>query len=166
MLAVVAVCALSDLLLIGLGVAGLGTLVQREPVLLGIARWGGALFLAGYGALAARRALATHTSRRGRRALSRRAAILACLGFTYLNPHCWLDTVVLIGALSAQQPDGRATSSAPGPAPPASPGSSRSATARACSRRCSRAAPGGCSTAGIAAVMWSLALALVLRPPA
>ena len=42
---VVAVCAISDVLLIGIGVAGLGALVQREPLLLAIARWGGAAFL-------------------------------------------------------------------------------------------------------------------------
>jgi L-lysine exporter family protein LysE/ArgO len=102
-LEVVLVCALSDLLLITIGVAGLGALVQREPVLLAIARWGGAAFLALYGVLAARRAWAGERLAAGGGApLSRRAAVLACLGFTYLNPHCWLDTVVLVGALSAQ----------------------------------------------------------------
>lgn len=105
--AVVAVCALSDLLLITLGVAGLGALVQAHTTLLQAARWGGAAFLVGYGVVAARRALSPHTLATGAGgALSRRQAIVACLGFTYLNPHCWLDTVVLIGSLSAQQPDG------------------------------------------------------------
>jgi L-lysine exporter family protein LysE/ArgO len=37
---------------------------------------------------------------------SRRAAVAACLAFTYLNPHCWLDTVVLLGSIAAQQPAG------------------------------------------------------------
>ncbi len=106
-LAVVLVCALSDVLLISLGVAGLGTLVRNSPALLALTRWGGALFLAVYGLVAARRALGDHTltpSDDG--PMSRRAAITACLAFTYLNPHCWLDTVVLLGSISAQQPDG------------------------------------------------------------
>ena len=106
-LAVVLVCALSDALLITLGVAGLGALVQQSPALLHVARYGGATFLFGYGVLAARRAwragamvLPPST------ALSLRAAIATCLAFTYLNPHCWLDTVVLVGSISSQQPDG------------------------------------------------------------
>ena len=107
-LAVVLVCAVSDALLITLGVAGLGTLVKQSPVLLQVARWGGAAFLFAYGVIAARRALAG-----GAMALppstpmSLRAAIATCLAFTYLNPHCWLDTVVLVGSMSSQQPDGQ-----------------------------------------------------------
>jgi L-lysine exporter family protein LysE/ArgO len=104
-LAVVLVCAVSDALLITLGIAGLGALVQRSPVMLEVARWGGALFLIGYGLLAARRAFAAHTlTVRDEPPLSLRAAIATCLAFTYLNPHCWLDTVVLLGAVASQQP--------------------------------------------------------------
>ena len=70
-------------------------------------RWGGAAFLVAYGVIAARRAwageqLALHDAA----PLTLRAAVAACLAFTYLNPHCWLDTVVLLGAISAQQPAG------------------------------------------------------------
>jgi L-lysine exporter family protein LysE/ArgO len=109
-LAVVLVCAFSDALLITLGVAGLGTLVQRSPTLLLIARYGGALFLIGYGALAARRALGrTALAASAEAPLTLRAAIAACLAFTYLNPHCWLDTVVLLGSISSQQPAGTRT---------------------------------------------------------
>jgi L-lysine exporter family protein LysE/ArgO len=104
-LAVVLVCALSDVLLITLGVAGLGALVQTSPVLLQVARWGGAAFLFAYGVVAARRAIAgEHLALQATTPLSLRAAVAACLAFTYLNPHCWLDTVVLLGAISAQQP--------------------------------------------------------------
>jgi len=106
-LAVVLVCALSDALLITLGVAGLGTLVQGQPTLLAVARWGGAAFLAVYGTLAAWRAFGTarlHAA--GGASTSLRAAVTTCLAFTYLNPHCWLDTVVLLGSISAQQPTG------------------------------------------------------------
>ena len=105
-LAVVLVCALSDALLITLGVAGLGSLVRRSPTLLTIARYGGATFLVVYGLLAARRALHTESMTAAADApLSLRAAIAACLAFTYLNPHCWLDTVVLLGSIASQQPE-------------------------------------------------------------
>jgi len=106
-LAVVLVCAVSDALLITLGVAGLGTLVQRSPVLLTIARYGGAAFLVGYGLLAAGRALRSESmTTAADTPLSLHAAIAACLAFTYLNPHCWLDTVVLLGSIASQQPEG------------------------------------------------------------
>ncbi len=106
-LPVVLVCALSDVLLISLGVAGLGRWVQAQPALLEITRWGGAAFVLGYGLLAARRALSPHTlAVQGQAVGDLRAALAACLAFTYLNPHCWLDTVVLLGSISAQQPDG------------------------------------------------------------
>jgi len=107
-LAVVLVCALSDALLITLGVAGLGTLVKQSPLLLQLARYGGAAFLFGYGALAARRAwTASAMVMPPSTPLSLHAALATCLAFTYLNPHCWLDTVVLIGSISSQQPEGQ-----------------------------------------------------------
>lgn len=106
-LPVVLVCALSDALLISLGVAGLGRWVQEHPVLIAVTRWGGAGFLVAYGLLAARRALSPHAlSLQGAAVGDLRAALAACLAFTYLNPHCWLDTVVLLGSISAQQPEG------------------------------------------------------------
>ena len=121
-LPVVLVCALSDMLLIGLGVSGFGTLIQDSPVLLTLARWGGALFLIVYGMLAARRALGRHTLTNAEGTAGAmplqggspdpddlRAVLATCLAFTYLNPHCWLDTVVLLGAVSAQQPAGERT---------------------------------------------------------
>ena len=106
-LAVVLVCAVSDALLITLGVAGLGALVQGHPSLLAVARFGGAAFLVVYGALAARRAFGSETLAASiGTPMSLRAAITTCLAFTYLNPHCWLDTVVLLGSISSQQPEG------------------------------------------------------------
>ena len=102
-LAVVLVCAISDALLITLGVAGLGTLVQQSPLMLKAARYGGAAFLFVYGLLAARRAFAGESlGAAAAEPMSLRAAIVTCLAFTYLNPHCWLDTVVLIGSLSSR----------------------------------------------------------------
>jgi L-lysine exporter family protein LysE/ArgO len=89
-------------LLIVAGVAGLGTLVAASPVLITGVTIGGVLFLLGYAGLAFRRALdpgALHAARGGVTGL--KAAVMACLAFTFLNPHVYLDTVVLLGGLSA-----------------------------------------------------------------
>jgi L-lysine exporter family protein LysE/ArgO len=98
---VVAVCALSDLVLILLGVAGVGVLVQHAPVGLTALRWLGAAFLVAYGLLALRRAVAggrLDVPAAGGRS---RAAVLATgLAFTWLNPHVYLDTVLLLGAVA------------------------------------------------------------------
>ncbi|MFG6457292.1 LysE/ArgO family amino acid transporter [Roseateles sp. BYS96W] len=103
--AVVAVCTLSDWLLIALGVFGLGSLIQRSPLLLDLFRYGGAAFLLGYAALAARRAWrpAVGLTASGP-ATSLGATLSAAFAFTYLNPHVYLDTVVLLGGLGARQP--------------------------------------------------------------
>lgn len=104
--AIVAVCLLADVALIGAGVAGLGAVVQRHDGVLGVVRYGGALFLLSYAALALRRALApaSMSVEADATRLSLQAAIAAALGFTFLNPHVYLDTVVLLGAIGAQQP--------------------------------------------------------------
>ncbi len=108
-LPVVLVCSLSDALLISLGILGLSVLVQNSPGLLAVARWGGAAFLLAYAVMSARRALRPDAlATGGPPALQLGAAIAACLAFTYLNPHTWLDTVVLVGSLGAQQPPGQA----------------------------------------------------------
>ena len=98
------ICASADVILILAGIAGLGVLIQTNGTLLAVARYGGALFLFVYSAFAARRAwdgeqmdLAEQGS------MPRLTAIANCLGFTFLNPHVYLDTVVLLGALANQQ---------------------------------------------------------------
>jgi L-lysine exporter family protein LysE/ArgO len=97
------ICALSDALLIGLGVAGLGTLISSSPRLISAVTLGGALFLFSYAVIALRRALHPSALRAsGAGGGSLRAAIAACLAFTFLNPHVYLDTVVLVGSLSAK----------------------------------------------------------------
>ncbi|PTT93061.1 amino acid transporter [Pelomonas sp. HMWF004] len=105
--AVVAVCTVSDCLLIALGVFGLGALIQGHPGLLQVFRFGGAAFLLGYALLAARRAWrpAAGLEASGT-AASLGATLSAALAFTYLNPHVYLDTVVLLGSLGARQPAG------------------------------------------------------------
>ncbi|MGL4727190.1 MAG: LysE/ArgO family amino acid transporter [Bosea sp. (in: a-proteobacteria)] len=100
--AVALFCAVSDALLILLGVGGLGTLVVASPILLKLATWGGAAFLIVYGLFAFRRALtpaAMQMADTGGSTLP--AALAACAAFTFLNPHVYLDTVVLVGSLSA-----------------------------------------------------------------
>ena len=99
---VVAVCLLSDVVLITAGTAGAGALVTRAPDVLTVVCFAGAGFLLVYGLLAARRALqpaALVTGEAGRRA-GLVATVTTCLALTWLNPHVYLDTVVLLGSLA------------------------------------------------------------------
>ncbi|MEU9350325.1 LysE/ArgO family amino acid transporter [Streptomyces griseoloalbus] len=103
-LAVVAICALSDAALIALGVGGVGAVVVAWPGALTAVGWIGGAFLLGYGALAARRVFRPSTTgldTRGEAAGSRRRAVLTCLAMTWLNPHVYLDTVFLLGSVAA-----------------------------------------------------------------
>ena len=100
-------CGLSDAILIAAGVAGFGALAEAVPLFETVMRFGGAAFLLWYGWLNARSAWAggavLDTS--GAATQSLRKAILTLLALTWLNPHVYLDTVVLIGSISAQYPD-------------------------------------------------------------
>ena len=105
-LAVVGICALSDVVLIALGVGGVGAVVVAWPGALTVVGWIGGAFLLCYGALAARRVLrpgggALRTE--GETAVSRRRAVLTCLALTWLNPHVYLDTVFLLGSIAADR---------------------------------------------------------------
>ncbi|MEU5184363.1 LysE/ArgO family amino acid transporter [Streptomyces longwoodensis] len=104
-LAVVGICALSDAVLIALGVGGVGALVVAWPGALTVVGWVGGAFLLGYGALAARRVLRPGEGLRaaGDAAGSRRRAVLTCLALTWLNPHVYLDTVFLLGSIAADR---------------------------------------------------------------
>jgi L-lysine exporter family protein LysE/ArgO len=116
-LAVCLFCAASDAILITAGVAGFGALSTAAPAAGAVLRWGGVAFLLWYGARAFRAAW------RGNEALAAAggggeslAAIIGTLVLiTWLNPHVWLDTVVLIGSVAAQYP-GRAVEFAVGAA--------------------------------------------------
>ena len=103
--AIVTVCAISDLVLIAAGVAGLGALVELRPGVLTVVAWAGAAFLVSYGVLAARRALRPEAlqTEGGDAAVSpsKRSSVLTCLGLTWLNPHVYLDTVLLLGSVAA-----------------------------------------------------------------
>ncbi len=100
-------CATSDAVLIATGVAGFGTLAQAVPWFEPVMRYGGAAFLLWYGWKNARSAwrggAALDTG--GAETQSLRAAILTVLALTWLNPHVYLDTVVLVGSISSQYPD-------------------------------------------------------------
>ncbi|MFH8283395.1 LysE/ArgO family amino acid transporter [Streptomyces antibioticus] len=105
-LAVVGICALSDAVLIALGVAGVGALVVAWPDALTVVGWIGGAFLQAYGLLAARRVLRPGTDALrtdGETAGSRRRAVLTCLALTWLNPHVYLDTVFLLGSIAADR---------------------------------------------------------------
>ena len=97
------ICALSDAVLIIAGVAGAGTLVAHAPAAITWLTWGGAGFLIAYGAIAAVGAVSPGRLVAAERAVrSRRRAALVCLALTWLNPHVYLDTVGLVGAVSTR----------------------------------------------------------------
>ena len=100
---VVAICAVSDAVLITVGVAGMGTVVADRPGLLTALRWAGAAFLLGYAVLTARRAVRPGALRPADRpSATLGATVLTCLAFTWLNPHVYLDTVLLLGGVAQQ----------------------------------------------------------------
>jgi L-lysine exporter family protein LysE/ArgO len=107
-LAVCLTCALSDAVLIVAGVAGFGAVAAALPWLDPVMRLGGAAYLVWFGAMSLRSALTSGEALAaagpggGRRGLSRTLA--ACLAITWLNPHVYLDTVVLLGTVSTQFP--------------------------------------------------------------
>lgn len=96
------ICALSDAVLIAAGVAGLGTIVSQSPRLIAVVTLGGAVFLGSYAFLAFRRAMQPHALQADAKSgMPLKAAVATCLAFTFLNPHVYLDTVLLLGSLSA-----------------------------------------------------------------
>ncbi|MGW4116227.1 LysE/ArgO family amino acid transporter [Actinosynnema sp. NPDC004786] len=96
--AIVAICAGSDAVLIALGVGGVGAALTAWPTAMTAVRWVGAAFLVGYGVLAARRVLRPAALDPAGPAAG--AAIVTCLALTWLNPHVYLDTVLLLGTAS------------------------------------------------------------------
>jgi L-lysine exporter family protein LysE/ArgO len=102
-------CAVSDATLILLGVAGFGEAIKSAPNLLTAVTWGGAAFLFWYGFAAFRRAIranALDPAAPGKE-LSLTAALGQCAAITWLNPHVYLDTVVLVGGISTTFGDNR-----------------------------------------------------------
>jgi L-lysine exporter family protein LysE/ArgO len=100
---VVAICAISDALLIVLGVAGLGALISGLPWLLETIRWFGVAYLTWFGIRSIRSAFKTQAlDVSGVQSASAKAVVLSVLGFTFLNPHVYLDTVILLGSIGNQ----------------------------------------------------------------
>lgn len=125
---VAAICTVSDMTLIVIGISGIGAATQALPWLEVVVRWAGAVFLVGYGVLAARRSLRSAevglqvdpdsepdpTSGAGSVATQQRtqtsaaAVALTTLALTWLNPHVYLDTVLLLGTIANHEgPTGR-----------------------------------------------------------
>jgi L-lysine exporter family protein LysE/ArgO len=106
--AVVTLCTVSDLVLIAAGIAGVGALITAHPSALTVAKVGGALFLVGYGLFAARRAWRPATLNPSEKAPARLTEVLlTCAALTWLNPHVYVDTVVLLGTLANEHRDER-----------------------------------------------------------
>ncbi len=102
--AVCLTCGICDALLIFAGVAGFGWIVEAMPWFADAMRWGGAVFLLVYGALAFRSAWRGGQSLEAaaEKTTTLKATILTCLALTWLNPHVYLDTLVLVGSVAAQ----------------------------------------------------------------
>ena len=103
---VVALCAVADAALMAAGVLGMAQALGERPGLARALALAGAAFLALYGWQALRRARRPSQlqAAQGRDGLSRGAAIAQAAAFTLLNPHVYLDTVLLVGSIGAQQP--------------------------------------------------------------
>lgn len=107
-LPVVLFCAAADFTLIAAGIVGVGALITEHPQLTTAVRYGGAVFLVGYGLLAARRAIRpTVLTPTDQGPAQLRAVLMTCAALTFLNPHVYLDTVVLLGSLANQEGDRR-----------------------------------------------------------
>ena len=102
-LAVCLTCAISDAILIVAGVVGFDWLSTVMPGIVDVVKWAGALFLFGYGALSLRNAIKGGESLEAEgKSQSLAAALLTVLALTWLNPHVYLDTMLLIGSVSVQ----------------------------------------------------------------
>ncbi|MDV6317401.1 LysE/ArgO family amino acid transporter [Chromohalobacter sp. HP20-39] len=101
---VATVCALCDLVLIGLGVLGLGALLSTHAGLMQVARWAGVAFLSWQAWQAWQRVRRPSSLKAGGETRPRLWGVLmATLAVTLLNPHVYLDTVIMLGAIGAQQ---------------------------------------------------------------
>jgi L-lysine exporter family protein LysE/ArgO len=106
---IVAICTVSDVALIAAGIGGLGALVRRWPHAVAVVAWVGGAFLIGYGLRAAVRVLRPGEldARAEGGGGSLGAAVLTCLALTWLNPHVYLDTVLLLGSAGNSYGAGR-----------------------------------------------------------
>lgn len=102
-LLIVAICAASDAALIFLGTGGLGTLIQSRPSLLEFIRWFGVTYLTWFGIKSLRSAFKSQSLDPGVTTYVSKSKVAAmCLALTFLNPHVYLDTVILLGSVANQ----------------------------------------------------------------
>jgi L-lysine exporter family protein LysE/ArgO len=103
---IVMFCAVADLVLIGAGVLGLATLLGDSPLLVALLTIAGSAFLAWYGVRALGRSLMPQSlqASAGDQPISLGSAMAQAAGFTLLNPHVYLDTVLLMGSIGTRQP--------------------------------------------------------------
>lgn len=102
-LLIVAICAISDAALIFLGTGGLGTLIQSRPSLLEFIRWFGVSYLTWFGIRSLRSVFKDQALETGAGTTIDRSKVIAtCLALTFLNPHVYLDTVILLGSVANQ----------------------------------------------------------------
>lgn len=107
-LLVVVICAISDAVLIFLGTGGLGTLIQGKPSLLELIRWFGVAYLTWFGIRSFRSAFKSQSLKADEgAAISKRKIVTTCIALTFLNPHVYLDTVILLGSVANQFDDNR-----------------------------------------------------------
>jgi L-lysine exporter family protein LysE/ArgO len=99
----VLICACSDALLIALGASGLGALIKSNKDLLEFVRWFGVAYLLWFAFKSARSAFKSATlNSAGEASADKRSVVLTVLALTFLNPHVYLDTVILLGSISNQ----------------------------------------------------------------
>jgi L-lysine exporter family protein LysE/ArgO len=108
-LAVVLICAVSDIVLIALGIAGIGGLLELAPWLVDAMRIGGAAFLLTYAVIAGRRALhpGAIDAEVGGEAVPLWPTVTTAVALTWLNPHVYLDTILLLGSVAGTHGDDR-----------------------------------------------------------
>ncbi len=105
---VVLICAVSDAVLIAAGIAGIGAVIEAAPAVVDVIRLGGAAFLLAYAVFAAKRAIkpGALTAAENQRGGSLTSVAATALALTWLNPHVYLDTVLLLGSIAnTQGPD-------------------------------------------------------------
>ena len=107
-LLVVLICAIADAALIALGIAGLGALITATPWLLEFIRWFGVAYLTWFGLKSFKRAFSKQQmDLSGSTSDTAKKVAVSVLGFTLLNPHVYLDTVILVGSIGNQFGDDR-----------------------------------------------------------
>ena len=104
----VTICAISDAILIFIGTAGMGALVEANKTALKVVAWVGALYLSYFAISALRRVFKNESLEAATgTVMSKREVALSVLGFTWLNPHVYLDTVLLVGSIGSKFGDQR-----------------------------------------------------------